>query len=116
VVINLGTNDFSTGGDPPEEVFVPAYVAFLGHLRDVYPDAFILPVAPTLFGDEAILVAGYLQSAVDQRHADGRPRRGVRRRQRAVERLGLRRAPEPRGARRDGGRGSCEELQAHLGW
>jgi lysophospholipase L1-like esterase len=71
VVINLGTNDFSTGGDPPEEVFVPAYVAFLGHLRDVYPGAFILPVAPTLFGDEAILVAGYLQSAVDQRHAMG---------------------------------------------
>ncbi len=71
VVINLGTNDFSTGGDPSEEVFVSAYVAFLGHLRDVYPDAFILPVAPTLFGDEAIMVAGYLQSAVDQRHAMG---------------------------------------------
>ncbi len=71
VVINLGTNDFSTGGDPPENVFVPAYVAFLQHLRDVYPDAFILPVAPVLFGDEAIMVAGYLNSAVDQRHAAG---------------------------------------------
>jgi len=71
VVINLGTNDFSTGGDPPENVFVPAYVAFLAHLRDVYPDAFILPVAPTLFGDEAVMVAGYLNSAVDQRHAAG---------------------------------------------
>ena len=71
VVINLGTNDFSTGGDPPEDVFVPAYVAFLTHLRDVYPDAFILPVAPVLFGDEAIMVAGYLNSAVDQRHAAG---------------------------------------------
>jgi len=71
VVINLGTNDFSTDKDPPENVFVPAYVAFLSHLRAVYPDAFILPVAPLLWGDEAIMVAGYLQSAVDQRHADG---------------------------------------------
>jgi lysophospholipase L1-like esterase len=71
VVINLGTNDFSTDKDPPENVFVPAYVAFLTHLRAVYPDAFILPVAPLLWGDEATMVAGYLQSAVDQRHADG---------------------------------------------
>lgn len=71
VVINLGTNDFSTDGDPPQDVFVPAYVGFLGHLRDVYPDAFILAVAPVLFGDEATMVAGYLQSAVDQRHAVG---------------------------------------------
>lgn len=71
VVINLGTNDFSTDGDPPQDVFVPAYAGFLGHLRDVYPDAFILAVAPVLFGDEATMVAGYLQSAVDQRHAVG---------------------------------------------
>ncbi|MBZ5711346.1 SGNH/GDSL hydrolase family protein [Nannocystis pusilla] len=71
VVINLGTNDFSTDDDPPEDVFVPAYVAFLSHLRDVYPDAFILPVAPLLWGDEATMVAGYLQSVVDQRHAEG---------------------------------------------
>ncbi|PCC74383.1 Lysophospholipase L1 [Nannocystis exedens] len=71
VVINLGTNDFSTDKDPAEDVFVPAYVAFLTHLRAVYPDAFILPVAPLLWGDEAIMVAGYLQSAVDQRHQAG---------------------------------------------
>jgi len=71
VVINLGTNDFSTGNDPPEGVFVPAYVGFLEHLRAVYPDAFILAIAPTLFGAEVQLVAGYLQSAVEQRHADG---------------------------------------------
>jgi lysophospholipase L1-like esterase len=71
VVINLGTNDFSTDKDPAQDVFVPAYVAFLTHLRDVYPDAFILPVAPLLWGDEATMVAGYLQSAVDQRHQAG---------------------------------------------
>lgn len=71
VVINLGTNDFSTDKDPAENVFVPAYVAFLTHLREVYPDAFILPVAPLLWGNEATMVAGYLQSVVDQRHQAG---------------------------------------------
>lgn len=71
VVINLGTNDFSTDNDPPEGVFVPAYVDFLAHLRAVYPDAFILAVAPSLFGAEVDLVAGYRQSAVDQRHLAG---------------------------------------------
>ena len=73
VVINLGTNDFSTEGDPPEGVFVPAYVQFLTHLREVYPDAFILAIAPSLFGAEADMVAGYLQSAVDARHMAGDP-------------------------------------------
>jgi lysophospholipase L1-like esterase len=71
VVINLGTNDFSTGDDPPEAVFVPAYVDFLAHLRAVYPQAFILALAPSLYGAEAAMVAGYLQSAVDQRHIAG---------------------------------------------
>ncbi|MCA9689696.1 MAG: hypothetical protein KC636_08800, partial [Myxococcales bacterium] len=66
-----GTNDFSTDNDPPEDLFVPAYVEFLAHLRDVYPDAFLLPIAPSLWGDEVALVAGYLESAVAQRHADG---------------------------------------------
>ncbi len=76
VVINLGTNDFSTGGDPPEGVFVPAYVQFMAHLREVYPDAFILAIAPSLFGNEADMVAGYLQSAVDARHMAGDPEVG----------------------------------------
>ncbi len=71
VVINLGTNDFSTDNDPPENVFVPAYVGFLAHLRAVYPDAFILAIAPSLYGAEVAQVAGYLQSAVDQRHLAG---------------------------------------------
>ncbi len=71
VVINLGTNDFSTDNDPPEGVFVPAYVDFLAHLRAVYPQAFILAIAPSLFGAEATMVAGYLQDAVDQRHLAG---------------------------------------------
>jgi len=71
VVINLGTNDFSTDGDPGEGEFVAAYVAFLEHLRSVYPDAFLLPIAPMLGGDEATMVNGYIQSAIDMRAGAG---------------------------------------------
>ncbi len=73
VVINLGTNDFSTDNDPPQDLFVPAYVGFLEHLRAKYPGAFILAIAPSLYGAEVQMVAGYLQSAVDQRHMAGDP-------------------------------------------
>ena len=48
VVINLGTNDFSTGNDPPESVFGPAYTDLLTALRDEYPDALIVCLVPTL--------------------------------------------------------------------
>lgn len=71
VVINLGTNDFSTSDDPPEGLFVPAYVEFLAHLRSVYPQAYILAVAPSLFGTDATKAEGYIQSAVAQRAAEG---------------------------------------------
>lgn len=71
VVINLGTNDFSTDGDPGEGQFVPAYVGFLAHLRDVYPDALLLPISPSLGGDELTMVEGYIQSAIDMRAAAG---------------------------------------------
>lgn len=71
VVINLGTNDFSTDGDPSEDVFVSAYVDFMAHLRDVHPDAYILAISPSLFGQEATMVDGYLQTIVDARMAAG---------------------------------------------
>lgn len=115
VVINLGTNDFSTGDDPPEAVFVPAYVAFLGHLRDVYPDTFILAVAPTLFGDEATMVSGYLQSAVDQRHMAGDAE--VAFANVNVDWIGSGCDGHPTVATHAGmGARLTEELQAHLGW
>ncbi len=40
VVINLGTNDYSTHGDPGQP-FVDAYVNFVEHLRTKYPTAYI---------------------------------------------------------------------------
>lgn len=71
VVINLGTNDFSTGDDPPEVLFVPAYVELLAHVRAVYPAAYILAIAPSLFGTDATTAEAYIQSAVDERHVAG---------------------------------------------
>lgn len=51
VVINLGTNDFSTEGDPTTELFGGEYTKLLERVRGAYPDAFILcTVGPLLSG------------------------------------------------------------------
>jgi lysophospholipase L1-like esterase len=71
VVVNLGTNDFNTHADPPAELFVGTYVEFAARLRSVYPQAFILLLQPTLVGAEAVMVQGYIEDVVSQRHADG---------------------------------------------
>jgi len=72
VVINLGTNDFSTGGDPPEALFVDAYIALLQALRADYPGALILgTLAPKLFGDDQTRAETYIQSAIAARVAAG---------------------------------------------
>ncbi len=42
VVINLGTNDFSTDGDPTTEQFRDGYVGLIGQIRNGAPDALIL--------------------------------------------------------------------------
>jgi len=50
VVVNLGTNDFSTHRDPPEAQFEAAYVALLERIRAHYPDAVILcTIGPVVF-------------------------------------------------------------------
>jgi lysophospholipase L1-like esterase len=52
VVINLSTNDYSTGNSPSDPVFLGAYQTFLEHLRNKYPSAFILcTVGPMLSGN-----------------------------------------------------------------
>lgn len=71
VVINLGTNDFSTDNDPAEGLFVPAYVDFLAHLRARYPDALLLPIAPSLFGGDQAKAKAYIAGAVAQRKEAG---------------------------------------------
>jgi lysophospholipase L1-like esterase len=65
VIINLGTNDFSTNQDPSAAQFTDAYRAFLLHVRSKYPDALILcTCGPLLYGAELDLVRGYISAAV----------------------------------------------------
>jgi lysophospholipase L1-like esterase len=65
VVINLGTNDFSTDGDPDEPTFSNAYRTFLRHVREKYPNAQILCLAPTsLGGDDLTRARTYIESVV----------------------------------------------------
>ncbi len=72
VLINLGTNDFSTDGDPSESLFVGEYVKLLEALRSDYPDALILcTVAPKLFGNDQTQAETYIASAVAQRNGAG---------------------------------------------
>jgi lysophospholipase L1-like esterase len=65
VIINLGTNDFSTNQDPSEAEFTDAYRDFLLHIRSKNPDALILcTCGPLLSGAELDMVRGYIDSAI----------------------------------------------------
>lgn len=72
VVINLGTNDYSTEGDPSMELFQEHYVRLLERLRSHYPDAFILcTVGPLLNGADLAAARTGIDAAVDARTAAG---------------------------------------------
>jgi lysophospholipase L1-like esterase len=72
VVINLGTNDFSTAQDPTQAEFEQAYAAFLERLRDAYPDAWILcTVAPMLSGADLSTARAGIANAVALRTSLG---------------------------------------------
>ncbi len=74
VLINLGTNDFSTDNDPSEALFVSSYVAFLEQIRENYPGAVILiTVAPPFGGPDGAMIEGYLDDVVAERAAAGDP-------------------------------------------
>lgn len=62
VVINLGTNDFSTNPQPTEIIFVQAYIDLLNDIRRQYPFAPIIAMAGPVMPDYA---AGYVQTAVN---------------------------------------------------
>jgi lysophospholipase L1-like esterase len=65
VVVNLGTNDFSTTDDPTSEQFQTAYVMLLEHLREKYPNASILCTnGPMLSGTDLTTVRSYISAAV----------------------------------------------------
>lgn len=65
VVINLGTNDFSTAQDPSEAEFTTAYESFLRHIRSKYAGALILcTVGPLLGGTDLATAKDYIAKAI----------------------------------------------------
>ncbi len=72
VVINLGTNDFSSGTNPTDDVFVARYRALLSQVRAVYPDAFLLcTVGPMLSGAALAKTRTNIAAAVSEQVAGG---------------------------------------------
>ncbi|MCA9596308.1 MAG: endo-1,4-beta-glucanase [Myxococcales bacterium] len=72
VVINLGTNDYSTGGDPTDKQFTDAYVAFLENIRQKNPNALILAMVPTLLsGTDLSTAQKNVEAAVAARKSAG---------------------------------------------
>src|SRR5690606_9772530 len=72
VIINLGTNDFSTDNDPSDEDFVAGYGSLLESIRSRYPSAFILcTVGPLLSGTDLAKARDGIEAAVSQRQDAG---------------------------------------------
>lgn len=72
VVINLGTNDYSTDGDPSTEQFRDAYLGLLQQVRDGAPNAFILCTVGNMLGGEDLDAArAGIGAAVDSFKASG---------------------------------------------
>ena len=72
VVINLGTNDYSTTNDPTTEQFVTAYQSFLQHIRSKYPAAYILcTIGPMLSGTDLAAVRTNVGTAILARASAG---------------------------------------------
>lgn len=65
VIVNLGTNDFSTQVDPTKADFEQAYEQFLLHIRSKNPDAYILCTnGPMLTGTDLSNVRTYISNVV----------------------------------------------------
>ncbi len=72
VIINLGTNDFSTDNDPSNEEFVSVYAQMLERLRKRYGSSLIVgTVGPLLGGTDLDLARSGIEAAVAQRTAAG---------------------------------------------
>lgn len=72
VVVNLGTNDFSTEQDPTPAEFEAAYIELLQQIRAAAPGAVILcTIGPMLFGDDLATARAAITRAVQSRVARG---------------------------------------------
>jgi hypothetical protein len=71
VVINLGTNDASTLGDPGMG-YRTAYLDFVRNLRQKYPNTFfVLTIGPMLDGANLSAIKGHLLAVIDIRKCEG---------------------------------------------
>jgi lysophospholipase L1-like esterase len=71
VIINLGTNDASTHGDPGMP-YRNAYLDFVRTLRQKYPSTFfVLTIGPMLDGSNLTAIKGHLQAVIDTRSIEG---------------------------------------------
>lgn len=71
VVINLGTNDASTQGDPGTP-YRTAYLQFVRTLRQAYPDTFfVLTIGPMLDGTALSAIKGHIQAVIQTRATEG---------------------------------------------
>lgn len=71
VVINLGTNDASSKGDPgvPYET---AYLGFVRTLREKYPNTyFVLTIGPMLSDESLTAIRTHMQNVIKKRAAEG---------------------------------------------
>jgi lysophospholipase L1-like esterase len=67
VVINLGTNDFSSVPFPADEEFISAYMELLGAVRTRYPQAMIFAVAgPLMLGPAPRVIETAVQRFVSE--------------------------------------------------
>lgn len=72
VVINLGTNDFSTDDDPSPADFQEAYLELLREVRSHYPEAFLLcTVGPLLYGQDLVDARANIDAAVEAFEGEG---------------------------------------------
>jgi lysophospholipase L1-like esterase len=72
VIVNLGTNDYSTEPDPDEDAFVRGYAALLERIRRGNPRAFILcTVGPMLGGYDLEWARAAIARAVELRRSAG---------------------------------------------
>jgi lysophospholipase L1-like esterase len=72
VIVNLGTNDFSTEPDPDAGAFARGYVALLEQIRRNNPSAFVLcTIGPMLGGSDLERAQAAIAAAVKHRRAAG---------------------------------------------
>jgi lysophospholipase L1-like esterase len=65
IVINLGTNDFSTDSDPSQQDFQGAYEQFVTSIRSKHPNAKILLTnGSMLSGEDLTKARGYIENVV----------------------------------------------------